>query len=291
MSDDQSPAHDVLPFGRAPRPDNGPALAERLRDVMTKNLGDHATGLDRVRIDAATVPGSPDVQSLDVDVTGLVVRAMGAADAPDPAENVEHVTAREQAVARAIRAQGHPVTLAGVAVDLDAEIRDLRFSWVEGADGSLSIEEAPQSTEHPVSGHLRAAASRDALVSTARELATKALADQGFTLTSLDVDLASRGPRAASIVASAKIRKGFLSASAQITATASIDQAMVLTLTDVGASSRNPVVAALLLAVRGKLEEVDGKRIDLASSLPPGVTLSDVRLDVGEQLVLSVRVG
>lgn len=291
MPDDLSPAHDVLPFGRAPRPDSGYALAGRLREVMTRNLGPHASGLDRVRIDAATVPGSPDVQSLDVDVTGLVVRAMGAADAPDPAENVEHVVGREHAVARTIRAQGHPVTIVGVAVDLDAEIRDLRFTWVEGGDGSLAIEESGQSTEHPVSGHLRAAASRDALVTTVRELATKALADQGFTLTALDVDLTSRGPRAASIVASGKIRKGFLSASAQITATAEIDQAMVLTLSNIGATSRNPVVAALLLAVRGKLEQVDGKRIDLASSLPPGVTLSDVRLDVGEQLVLSVRVG
>ncbi|MFD6091143.1 hypothetical protein ACFWGN_03375 [Oerskovia sp. NPDC060338] len=291
MPDDLSPAHDVLPFGRAPRPDSGSALADRLREVMTRNLGPHASGLDRVRIDAATVPGSPDVQSLDVDVTGLVVRAMGAADAPDPAENVEHVVGREHAVARTIRAQGHPMTIVGVAVDLDAEIRDLRFTWVEGGDGSLAIEESGQSTEHPVSGHLRAAASRDALVTTVRELATKALADQGFTLTALDVDLASRGPRAASIVASAKIRKGFLSASAQITATAEIDQAMVLTLSNIGATSRNPVVAALLLAVRGKLEQVDGKRIDLASSLPPGVTLSDVRLEVGDQLVLSVRVG
>lgn len=291
MSDELRPAHDVLPFGRAPRPDSGPALTARLREVMTTNLGDHATGLDRVRIDAETVPGSPDVARIDVDVTGLVVRAMTPADAPDPAETVEHVTARDQAVARAISAQGHPVTVAGVAVDLDVEIRDLRFTWVEGADGSLSIEESGQSTEAPVNGHLRAAASRDALVSTVRELATKALADQGFTLTSLDVDLASRGPRAASIVASAKIRKGFLSASAQITATASIDQAMVLTLSDLGATSRNPVVAALLLAVRGKLDQLDGKRVDLASSLPPGVTLSDVRLEVGEQLVLSVRVG
>jgi len=291
MPDDLRPAHDVLPFGRAPRPDSGPALADRLREVMAANLADHATGLDRVRIDATTFAGTADVESIDVDVTGLVVRAPEGTDVTNPAETVEHVAAREQAVARTIRAQGHPLVVAGVAVDLDAEFRDLRFTWVVGTDGSLSVEEAPQSTEQPVSGHLRAAASRDALVSTVRELATKALADQGFTLTALDIDLASRGPRAASIVASAKIRKGFLSASAQVTATAEIDQAMVLTLTDVGATSRNPVVAALLLAVRGRLEQVDGKRIDLASSLPPGVTLSDVRLDVGEQLVLSVRVG
>ncbi|MEK8226615.1 hypothetical protein NKG05_11760 [Oerskovia sp. M15] len=48
---------------------------------------------------------------------------------------------------------------------------------------------------------------------------------------------------------------------------------MVLTLSDVGAASRNPVVAALLLAVRSKLEEFEGKRIDLASSLPRGPPL------------------
>jgi hypothetical protein len=289
MAHDQSIAHDVLPFGRAPRPATGPALADRLHEVMSTNLGAHATGLDRVRIEAATATGGPDVESLEVDVTGLVVRAMRGSDTP--AATVEPVAAREEAVARLIRAQGHPVTVAGIAVDLDTEFRDLRFAWVEGADGSLSIAEAEQSTERPVSGHLRAAASRDALVRTARELATTALAGQGFTLTDLDIDLASRGPRAASIVASAKIRKGFLSASAQLTATAEIDQAMVLTLSNVGATSRNPVVAALLLAIRGRLEQVDGKRVDLAASLPPGVTLSDVRLDVGEQLVLSVRVG
>ncbi|MHA7134384.1 hypothetical protein [Oerskovia turbata] len=289
MAHDQTKAHDVLLFGRAPRPATGPALADRLREVMSANLGAHATGLDRVRIEATTAPDGPDVESLDVDVTGLVVRATHSTGTP--ATTVDPVTAREEAVARLIRAQGHPVTVAGIAVDLDAELRDLRFTWVEGADGSLSIAEAEQSVEQPVSGHLRAAASRDALVRAARELATTALAGQGFTLTDLDIDLASRGPRAASIVASAKIRKGFLSSSAQLTATAEIDHAMVLTLSNVGATSRNPVVAALLLAVRGRLEQVDGKRVDLASSLPPGVTLSDVRLDVGEQLVLSVRVG
>jgi hypothetical protein len=47
----------------------------------------------------------------------------------------------------------------------------------------------------------------------------------------------------------------------------------------------------LLGAARGKIEEVAGRRIDLAEALPPGVRLADVTLEVGDQVVLTARLG
>jgi hypothetical protein len=66
---------------------------------------------------------------------------------------------------------------------------------------------------------------------------------------------------------------------------------MVLTIGDVHLTSGNPFVAAMLGVVRGRVEAMANRRVDLQAALPPGVRLTDVRLDAGEQLVLSARLG
>ncbi|QJW36899.1 hypothetical protein [Cellulosimicrobium protaetiae] len=294
---DLRPAHDVLPLGPAPRPATAAELLARLRPALLDALGPTVEGSERVRLDADL--DGPDVARLDVDLTGVHVRVGsaqheaghgGAADATDPAtRDVEDVRSREDAELRRLRLDAHPLLVEDVPVDVDAEVAGLRFRWVEDTAGALGVEPVEPDDAAPVSGHVRVAAPRDALVATARRLVATELESIGLTLASLDVELASAGPRSVSLRGFARVRKGILSASVRAAGTAEVDAHMVLTVRDLELSSRNPVVAALLLAARGELAKAEGHRVDLASDLPPGVRLADVRVEVGETLAVTAR--
>ncbi|GAB6940002.1 hypothetical protein ACQP60_03065 [Isoptericola variabilis] len=276
-----------LPLGPAPRPATGDDLADRLRALATRAAGTGAAGLDRARL-AATLDGA-DVATLEADLTGV---AFGAQQkTPGVVWRPGTITAREDGTVRRLRVDAHPLTAVDLPVDVTAQAEGLRFTWVEGDDGQVGFEPVEPDDAHPVTGHARVAVSRAGLVATVHGLLAVSLQSQGITLSDLDVHLDSHGPRAAGVRIEAKIRKGFLSAGVSATASASVDAAMVLTVGDVRISSGNPLVAAMLGAVRGRVEAAANRRVDLAAALPPGVRLADVRLDVGEELVLSARIG
>lgn len=237
-----------------------------------------------VRVDAEL--DGADVVRLAIDGTGLRVRDLPRATAaPSPAQ----VTGRTHAVIFALRVDAHPATLVGVPADIRVALADVPFAWVEGGDGSLAAELLEPSADAPVTGDVRVSVARADLVEGIRTQATALAAAQGVTLTRLDVDLVSRGPRALSVVADARLRKGLLSAPARLQATAVLDDDLVLTLRDVEVSSSNPLLATMLSVARGRLDDVARRRVDLGAQLPPGVRLSEVRLDVGETIVLTVR--
>ena len=292
---------DLLPLGPAPRPADGADLAARIRTALADEFGGQATGLDRASI-AAVLDGA-DVASADIDLSGVVVSLGGAAGqagaagqggaghAADAAKRWHpEIVHREPATLHRVRVDAHRLVAVDLPVDVTAELEGLRFDWVEGSDGRVGVQPVEPTEAHPVSGHARIAVDKAGLVATARGLLTVVLLQQGITLTGLDVDLVSRGPRAATLRVDAAIKKGlFLSARVQATASVSIDANMVLAVRDVQLASGNPLVAALLGTVKGRVEAATSRDIDLAEKLPDGVRLADVRLDVGQELVVSAR--
>jgi len=284
---DQPPAHDVLPLGTAPRPTTAVELLARLRPAVLDVLGPAVEGTDAVRLDAGL--DGPDVTHLTVDVTGVRVHASGTSGPPAPTVHVEGVRSREDATLRRLRVDAHPLVVEGVPVDVTAEVEGVRFRWVEGTDGTLAVEAVEPDDDAPLSGHVRVAAPRDEVVDTVRRIVATELHAIGLALTALDVEVVARGPRSVSLRADARVRKGILSASVRATATAVVDERMVLTVRDVELSSRNPVVAALLVVARGELAKVEGRRVDLAADLPPGIRVADVRVEVGETLAVAAR--
>lgn len=289
---------DLIPLGTAPRPADGADLAARIRAALAEELGGRAVGLERASI--STVLDGADVASADIDLTGVVVRADGAPGQPGPhgtggtADAAKRwqpeVVRREPGTLRRLRVDAHRLVAVDLPVDVTAELEGLRFDWVEGADGRVGIQPVEPSEAYPVSGHARIAVDKAGLVATARGLLSVVLLQQGVTLTGLDVDLVSRGPRAAALRVDAAIKKGmFLSARVQATASVSVDENMVLAIRDVQLGSGNPLVAALLGTVKGRVEAATSRDIDLAEKLPDGVRLADVRLDVGQELVVSAR--
>ncbi len=302
------PAPDPIPLGIAPRPALGADLEARIRATLTDELGGQALGLDRAPI-TAELDGA-DITSAVVDLSGVVVSL------PQPAPQGHHnaqpgyaahpghpgqaaperkgwhpeIVAREPGTLHHLRVDAHQLVAVDLPVDITAEVTNLRFDWVDGADGRVGLQPVEPDADHPVSGHARVAVDKAGLVATARGVLTVVLQQQGITLTALDLDLVSQGPRAATLRVDAAIKKGvFLSARVQATASVSIDENMVLAVRDVQLGSSNPLVAALLGTIRGKVEAATSRDIDLAEKLPDGVRLADVRLDAGQQLVVSAR--
>ncbi len=308
----ERPPPGPIPLGPAPRPADGADLAARIRTALADEIGGQVVGLDRASISA--VLDGADVASADIDLSGVVVRldgppgATGTAGAAGPgapggatgaasdfgadAAKRWHpeVVRREPGTLRRVRVDAHQLVAVDLPVDITAELEGLRFDWVEGSDGRVGIQPAEPTGAHPVSGHARVAVDKAGLVATARGLLTVVLQQQGITLTGLDLDVVSQGPRAATLRVDAAIKKGmFLSARVQATAAVSIDANMVLAVRDVQLASGNPLVAALLGTIRGRVEGATSRDIDLAERLPDGVRLADVRLEVGQQLVASAR--
>lgn len=278
---------DFLPLGTAPRPTTGDDLATRVRRLLADAAGPAVSGLDRARV-AAELDGA-DVASFDLDLTGV---AFGATKSrPDAGWTAPPAAGREEATVRRLRLDAHPLTAIDLPVDVTAEAEGLRFTWLEGTDGTVGAQPVEPDDAHPVAGHARVAVDRRGLVGTLHGVLAVALSSQGVTLTSLDVHVDSQGPRAASVRVDAKVRKGFLSAGVEAVASAAVGDDMVLTVGDVRISSGNPLVAAMLGMVRARVEAMANRRVDLQAALPPGVRLLDVRLDAGEELVLSARLG
>ncbi|MFD2024606.1 hypothetical protein [Promicromonospora aerolata] len=290
---DHPPAEHRTPepilLGTAPRPTDGADLTARIRTALADELGGRAAGLDRTSI-AAVLDGAS-VASADIDLTGVVVRTDGAANPAGAGTSWNpEIVRREPGTLHRLRVDAHPIVAVDLPVDVTAELEGLRFEWVEGADGRAGVLPVEPSGEHPVSGHARVAVDKAGLVATARGLLTVVLLQQGITLTGLEVDLVSEGPRSATLRVDAAIKKGiFLSARVQATASVSVDANMVLAVRDVQLASGNPLVAALLGTIRGRVEAATSCDIDLAEKLPDGVRLADVRLDVGEELVVTAR--
>ncbi|MFD7307950.1 hypothetical protein [Promicromonospora sp. NPDC059942] len=300
------PAPGPIPLGTAPRPTFGVDLEARIRATLTDELGGQALRLDHAPI-TAELDGA-DITSAVIDLSGVAVSLPQAAQAGHPhhAAHPGHHTGPQAARERAgwhpeviasergtlhhLRIDAHRLVAVDLPVDITAELTNLRFDWVEGSDGRVGIQPVEPSADHPVSGHARVAVDKAGLVATARGVLTVVLLQQGITLTGLDLDVVSQGPRAATLRVDAAIRKGvFLSARVQATASVSIDENMVLAVRDVQLGSGNPLVAALLGTIRGKVEAATSRDIDLAEKLPDGVRLADVRLDVGREIVASAR--
>lgn len=277
---------DIVPLGSLPRPTSGDDLATRVRTALQTGAGVADESAQRLQV-AATLDGA-DVATLDVDLTGVVVSPREAKVARERAASFAP-TSREPGTIRRLRVEAHPVTVSGAPVDVLVDVADVPFEWVEGAQSELGLAPVEPTESAPVTGSARLSVSAAALEQAVERVATQVARGHGLTLTKLDAQFAPAGSNGVAVTVHAQVRKGVLSATVEAGANATVDDALGVTLSDVRATSRNPVVAALLVAARSRVERYEGRRMDLAASLPAGVRLTDVRVEVGTDLVLSAR--
>jgi len=277
---------DILPLGSLPRPASDDDLAARLRTALLTNGGVDAASAGALSV-AATQAGA-DIPSLAVDLTGVELSPREARAARTAAEGFE-AARRERGTSGSLTVQAHPVTVVGAGVDLQLDVSGVSFEWVEGADGRLGLAAVEPDEAHPVTGSARVAVPVQAIEAAAERVAAQLAAANGLKLSRLDLRLSPAGANGVAVVVDAQVKKSLLSATVEAGMTATVDDALGVTLTDVKVSSRNPVVAALLVAARSRVERYDGRRIDLVSALPAGIRLADVRVTVGDEVVLTAR--
>lgn len=291
MSSEPDRADDYLVIGDAPRPTTGAVLdgmlTTLLRQIATESVGS-VSGIESVTVESSL--DGADIARLTLDLTGLKI-GVGSTDAPpstyEKFGTVQHV---EEAVVREFHLRASPLLFQGVEFVLDGTVDDLKFQWAVDDASRLAIGPSAEGTGR-LRIQLRAETNQDALVAAATELLQQQVADAGVTVSDVKVELASIGPRAATVHASAKVRKGILSASATFEAKASIDDSTVLRITEPQLSSRNPLVAALLLVTRDKITEAVANPIDLNASLPSSLHLRDVAFDLGERIRVDLTFG
>lgn len=277
---------DILPLGPAPRPTADDDLSARLRTALTTSAGVEPASADHLRV-TASVAGA-DVPTLDVDLTGVTVSPREARASRASAPALAPAT-RERGTVGKLRVEAHPVTVVGAAVDVVVEAAGVPFEWVETADGALGLAWVEPDASSPVTGSARLAIPAHAIQAAAERVAAQLAAANGLKLARLDVDLAPAGGNGVAVTVEAQVKKALLSATVEAGMTAVVDDALGVTLRDVRVTSRNPVVAALLVAARSRVERYDGRRFDLVSELPTGIRLADVRVTVGDEVVLTAR--
>ncbi|WP_413317389.1 hypothetical protein AA0Z99_11230 [Agrococcus sp. 1P02AA] len=271
-------------LGHAPRPTSGSQLEKRIRTLV---IAAEPAGIACTSLIDAELDG-PDIAHLHLDLTDFELAGEHDRDRARLEPQGAPVSI-EEAVLRELRVKADPMVISGARVRLDAQLTDVPFRWLETDNREVAVELSPPDAQHPLHGWARVAVPKEQLGKAVLGLAESALLDRGITVSRFDLDVAQAGPRAVSLTFDAKVRKGLLGAHVTGSADADIDEQMGVTLSGIQVDSGNPLIAAMLGAVRGKIAAYDGRRIDLASELPPGIRIADVQVQVGEDVTLEAR--
>lgn len=271
-------------LGHAPRPTSGAQLEKRIRTlvVAAEPAGIACTSLIDAELDG------PDVAHLHLDLTDFTLAGEHDRDRARLEPQGAPVSS-EDAVLRELHVKADPMLIAGAVVRLEAELADVPFRWIETDNEELAFELSPPDAEHPLHGWARVTVPKDQLGKAVLGLAESALLDRGITVSRFDLDVEQEGPRQLRVSFDAKVRKGLLGAHVTGSTSAAIDDTMGVTLSGIQVESGNPLIAAMLGAVRGKIAKYDGRRIDLASELPPGMRVADVQVEVTDVVTLEAR--
>ncbi|WP_306233432.1 hypothetical protein [Agrococcus beijingensis] len=271
-------------LGHAPRPTDGTQLAKRIRTVViaAEPAGIACTSRIDAELDGA------DISRLHLDLTDFMLAGEHDRDRARLEPQGASVT-WEDAELRDLRVQANPMHISGAEVTLDATLTDVPFTWIETDHGELAVELARPSAEHPLHGHATVSVPKEQLGKAVLGLAESALLDHGITVSKLVLDVQAIGSHELTVTVDAKLRKGLLGASVHGSANAAIDELMGVTLSNIQLDSGNPLVAAMLGAVRGRITKYEGRRIDLASELPEGISVADVQVHVTDDVTIEAR--
>lgn len=270
-----------LPLGPGPRPTDGDGLVAALRAAATR-IEPAITGLDEVRV-VARMRGA-DIELVDADLTGLTVgpgvvavRPGGDAGATAP------IRAAVPAVLHELRVVGHPISVVGAAVDLDARITGLPVDWIERGDGAVEL--LPRLDRGAPAGAVVLLADPDELgpaITTALEtiLADARLRVDGISVLVTGLDDTTAAGGAVAVEATATARLGFVRAPVRARAAVRADGGLRLAVEDVELTSTNVLASTALGATRGAIDRAIGDGIDLRRWLPAALHGASIRIGV-----------
>lgn len=272
-----------IPLGPGPRPTTGAELAARMRAEALALIGGRLpTGLEQARLEAEL--DGPDIPRLDLDLTGLRLDLPEGEAAPADAAAPAPEASRTPGLLRAATLRADPAYVLDTPVALRGRLDRLPVVWVERADGTAELL-WDRDADSETAGELTLSLPQSELPALARRVLETALAGEGVAVEDLDLALASAGPDAVALEATAVGRYGFLSAKVTLRAQARIVDGTRLLVEQADLRSRNPLVTGLLALTRSQLDGLVGREVDLARYLPAQFGDARAHLDVDADAV------
>jgi hypothetical protein len=286
---------DAAPLGPGPVPRTDAELSARLWEIVTGSLEAPPDGWASVPGVTARFATHPDIASAELDLTGFTVGPTASATAGDlpaiPPRSAEIATSTPARIDR-LGFTAAPLEVWGVRVHATADAEGLPVEWITDTAGELWLR-VDESRADQLRARFRVRVAVDAAREGLRTVLTQALAAERLVLSDFDMDVRAKRRGVVEASGQARLRRGILSAKARGRVVMRLDQRrMTATVERISVRSANPFVALALLAGRSQIRAAQGQVIDLNASMPAGVRLSALTVEVEQGvLVIEGRLG
>ena len=274
----------MLPFSPGAVPTTDTELTSRLTDGLTQLLRPREASTLTVTAAGAT---AEHLDAVSLDLSGAEI---------DPVAGEVPTAGGTPVSVDRVTVLADPLTVGGVRAQVRGELRRVPAAWVTDGAGMLWL--VPQQDGRPAGaagaaeGEVEVAAQIADLEAGVLAIGRPMLAERGFTLTGVQLQVEATGASRAEVRVRAQVRRGILSATVDGRGTASVDEALVLTLTDLNVSSANPLVSMGLAMVGRHLQAWEGRRIDLGGYLVGGLRVRQVAVYSADgRVAVSAQVG
>ncbi|WP_148239405.1 hypothetical protein [Ruania zhangjianzhongii] len=249
----------MLPFSPGPVPTTDAELSQRLTEGLVQLLRPRAAAGVAVSASGAT---AEHIDAVSIDLSGAEIDPIPS---EIPAAGGTPVTVDQVSVL------ADPLTAGGVRAQVRGELRRVPAAWVSDGAGILWLVPQPGGgAGGGPDGEVSVAAQIADLEAGVLAIGGPMLAERGFTLTGVQLQVEAAGTSRAEVRVRASVRRGILSATVEGRGTATVDEALVLTLTDLSVSSANRLVSMGLAMVARHLQAWEGRRIELGGYLVGG---------------------
>lgn len=294
-----------MPLGPGPRPASGDELAGAIRELLFEDAEQVewlVSGAERTQV-RAHMEG-PNIRSLTVDLTGVMADFNLDAPPPPPEEEAQEavepppapaVVSNEAATLARATLRGSPVHIQGVPVMFEASAENVRFEWLELADGASAVR-LPEPERRWFRGRsssrvsLRLGAGVDDFLAAVAEMARMAIKEAEVPLRFQEerLSITTSRPGRMRIDGSVRLRWKIFRPRFRIRTTLRIGKRHVIRLSGTKFSSSNPFVHAGLWLFRRRMNKELHQSFDLAQELSPW-TITGLAVRAGKRIELDVQ--
>lgn len=280
----------------SPRPISSEELHTLLRNVVAADGTLTRKQADAIRITSAVHDNGTHIERLHLNLSGtkLSPRQLEATakereqDSPkEPAKPFVPTVVQVDAASFAAK----PLKLGPLELKAEGSASNVRFAWLEDANGGLWVEHLKSADGKPGKAQAEFELDLRDIEPLAREVLERA--DSKAKLLEFDPEVETPNDHEAVVRIAMRCGYGILRASIIATAHASIDDDMVVHVHDVKFSSKNPALALVYKALE-RIVLRDGRiprRIAINEQLPAGIELTDARIRaVGTRLTVTGEV-
>jgi hypothetical protein len=222
----------------------------------------------------------PHLESLTISLDGAEVRQRPPAIPSLRSEPVLALTVES------FRAAGAALNVGPAAVDFSLEARGLQLHQATDRQGHVVLV-----LHNAVDGRVEISAAVSDLEALIAEVAKSEAGKHGVNIDSVQLSLRSQTPRSLAAEIRLRARKLFVSAALRITGQLDLDEKLTAKLSGLDCTGDGAIASVACSILKPHLQKIDGREFALMS-LPLGeVRLRDVRIAVGNKLLVTAEFG